>query len=608
MLETPTISNSKHSYNVIFSDICKTRFNHMVTRLFLTTSVLQSVIITLLSKGNSSALELLLMFLPKVLLVYSVSIFMIITRKNYLHIDSLGYTSLFTQIIGQILSVRFFVYETLYSFCSFLVAFVVSDCFGMSAISQEYAEFYRIYVWIAIPTIYTLQHVIFDLDKLFFSLDSQYQPPQTYIATNLSKGVMKCLILSLLLIFISPFIFGFLTTTWFIGIFPLLKLSMLAFCIFINFEFINVAFTAHMSIGCLHKGKPISALSSTPIETLITGLSSKKPFTKLTAFQELSYRATSSDPSLRLLIYNNPYRNVNIWKSILRECLSVIQESNDAVNNYLRTLQKSMETTSSLEKAKKVNYNPAADNEGLFGNEPITISTNNVTHIPGSAPQSNYDTSSGSVSHKISLREENVLLKRNRFKHDNTPGLTDHYHTYNESLITHDTKLFAFVRELFNKLKNSITSFFFPSTVDAKDQISSLSIFEAWYLSKSRQAERLVPLSIIHAESIVSLMGFLINAIDESPKGSVVASVGEVLKYLERSVAILGKFNEWNPDGKSTANSLNVISILYESSISAFLEIVLKYNVLLNEVYLDEDVIKLSKWVLDMCSNEDPVN
>ena len=76
---------------------------------------------------------------------------------------------------------------------------------------------------------------------------------------------------------------------------------ILSFWVMVNFQFINLAFDAHMSIGCLHKGKPISSLSKMPMETLLNGLSSKKAFTKLTAFQELCYRATSPDLSLSLI-------------------------------------------------------------------------------------------------------------------------------------------------------------------------------------------------------------------------------------------------------------------------------------------------------------------
>lgn len=102
-------------------------------------------------------------------------------------------------------------------------------------------------------------------------------------------------------------------------------------------------------------------------------------------------------------------------------------------------------------------------------------------------------------------------------------------------------------------------------------------------------------------------MGLLINAIEEDPKGGVVSSVGEVLKCLERSVGALGRFADWHPEvnRKSTdtdGESPDVISILYDLSVSAFLEIVLKYNVLLNDLYLDDDVVKLSKWVLSQCS------
>lgn len=107
-------------------------------------------------------------------------------------------------------------------------------------------------------------------------------------------------------------------------------------------------------------------------------------------------------------------------------------------------------------------------------------------------------------------------------------------------------------------------------------------------------------------------MGFLVKSHAEDQKGVVVASVGEVLKVLERSVGVLGRFADWDPKSSLTATLFNkeveqgpdAVSVLYNLCISAFLEIVLKYNALLNEVYLDDDVLRLSRWVLDICNTE----
>lgn len=621
MLGRSSTLNSRYTYNVIFNDICKTRFNHLVTRLFLTTNIFQTFIVILLSKGQYSIVECILMFISKFILLFVVALVVIITRKNYMHVRSLCYSTLTTQIIGQLFSFTFIVYQIIFSVCSFLLALAYGDCFGISSIDSQYTPFYRAYVWLLIPTVYALQHHLFDLDKLSFSFELQHQLPQQQISSKFPKHVAKALVLTAGLTIISPIIFGILTSTYFIGFGNQIKLVLLAFCIFVNLEFINLAFNAHMTIGCLHKGKPLSSLSPTPIETLITGLRSDKSFTKLTAFQELSYRATSSDLSLRLPIYNNTYRTVNLWPNILKECLLVIEETNEIVGKYLQNLESNMNVNDTVNSQfiQKFGMKKNTEELGLFGNDPITVTNSISSGIPGTPPPPQFNNPAiNNNKHRISLRDDNILLHRNAYKNKNAerekmtiPNYLNSDGSYNNSVITHDTKLIIVIKNMMRSLQASINSFFFPSTANERDQMNQLSLLEAWYLSKQRQAEKLVPLPICHAESVVALMGLLINAIDESPKGSVVVSVGEVLKYLERSIGVLGRFTDWNPKSPSntienhdTNKPLDVISIIYELSTSAFLEIVLRYNVLLNDVYLDDDVVKLSKWVLDICASQ----
>lgn len=608
MLDTPVPFSSRYSYHTIFSDVCKTRFNHLATRLSLTLTFFQALIIAMLCRGYGSHLEWALMFPLRFMLMYLSSLLIVITRKNYLHVEFKGYSNLIRLILGQLFSLSTLVYQLIYTFCCLFLSLAVSDSLGLGSMSPSHAvtQCYRLYIWILIPTVYTLQHSLFDLDRLSFNFETHFQPPQQYIASSVRRIFIKIMILTVSLAFISPPALALSTSHWSIGISNHIKLIVLSFWIFANLEFVNVAFNAHMSIGCLHKGKPISSLSSTPMETLVTGLSSKRLFTKLTAFQELSYRATSSDLSLRLPLYHKRYKNSHIWPVILRESLLVVQETNDAVTKYLNTLENTMSSRNGPK--YKFHQSYGSENENLFGNQAtvtVTGSSFDMNNFPGSAPRD----SSGNVSHRITLKDDNVLLPKNP-RQQGRPTFTGDVlgvsHSYNEPIITHETTFLMIADRLLQKVKATLNSFFFPSTISSQDQAPQLSIIEVWSISKRRQAEKLAPLPVCHAECIISLMGLLINAIDEDPKGGVVSSVGEVLKTLERSVGALGRFADWNPDPNKKSNAEkdtpDCISILYDLSISAFLEIVLKYNVLLNDVYLDDDVVKLSKWVLDMCS------
>ncbi|SMN17834.1 similar to Saccharomyces cerevisiae YML031W NDC1 Nuclear envelope protein with multiple putative transmembrane domains [Maudiozyma saulgeensis] len=618
--------HTRYSYNTIFSDICKTRFNNMIVRFFLSITFIQTLLITLASRYNASWIQGILLFFPKYLALYFVAICLIISRKNFLHVNSLGYSSFVTQIVGGVCSFKAIVYYVTYSVCSIMLGNSIGDNRILYSLSFHNIENYRLYTWFLIPLVYTVQHVFFDADKLTFSIDSQYQAPQQYITLRLEKILIKSSVLSVILLLAAPLTYKTLGWSMFLPIITQIQLLILSFILFLQFEIINVTFNAHMSIGCLHKGKPISSLSPSPIETLVSGLSSKKPFTKLTAFQELSYRATSNDTSLRLPIYSSQMKNTNPWSNILTECIRVIQTNNITVNNYLTSLENTMSKNKRLQKDTLRKGSLDEHESDIFGNQPFATNKEFNTDYPSNV---SFDSNINGVNaHRISLHDDNILLNRRKnssyynqhsfsnMGSNNLSGL-DAYRSYNETIITRDPKIIILIKTIINKIKNSIVSFFFPASSNNKDsQLPQLTLFDLWYLSKERQAEKLIPLAVCHMESIVSLMGFLIKAIDESPKGSVVASVGEVLKHLEKSVAILGKFNEWRPESNTSGvtskmngedestKSNDVISLLYELSISAFLEIVLKYNVLLNDVYLDEDVIKLSKWVLDMCAEE----
>lgn len=610
---SPIPFSSRYNYHTIFSDICKTRFNHLATRLLLTVTVCVTLAAALASKRHHTAIEYLLVLPLKWVLLYVALLLLIITRKNYLHVNFLGYSNLFTHVNGQLFSLRTVVYQIIHSLSSILIALSIQDCifyeFDLSSLT-----YYRLHTWVLIPLLYTLQHSIFDLDRLPFDYGAQHQHPQQYVSNRVKNSLIKCCFLTAILFVVSPFCFFTLTSRWSSGFATHLKCSLLSLFIFQFWDFTNVCFNAYLSIGCLHKGKPISSLSSTPMETLVTGLNSKRLFTKLTAFQELSYRATSSDIQLRLPIYHTRYRNSFIWPSILRECLLVIQKTNTSVSNFLKNLELKNETAKKYEAPIPGDLG-SMDNDTLFGNK-HTVTNGFNTRLPGSPP------SSSEMSHRITLQNNSVFID-NKLQ-PQTIQFSSLSHSYDSPILTNSTAVSTVITELSNKLKNFVKSFFFPSAAGTqKNCAQQLSFFELWNISKERQAEKLVPLPVCYAECTISLMGLLINSLEEDPKGGVVSSVGEVLKILERSVGALGGFAEWgnkvssshyrsntvtNYDNVTTADTgyveetPDLITILYDLSINAFLEVVLKYNELLNDVYLDEDVVKLSKWVLEMCN------
>lgn len=609
-MEAPVL-NSRYSYHAIFTDICKTRFNHLVTRLFVTSSTLEILVFSVLTKGDSSLIESLFLFTPKFVVLNIASLLIIVARKNYMHVQSFGYRNDITYVLGQVFSLKSLIFLAVYTMASVLVGLVLGGSVNISPAESIYS---RLLTWCVLPFFYTVQHILFDRDRLSFSFDSQFQPPQEYITSKLGTIAVRSGILSTAFLLLHPFVFGFTSSTWCLNISTVLKLTFLSFIVFLNFEFINLGFDSHMSIGCLHKGKPISTLSSTPIETLIDGLRSKKPFTKLTAFQELSYRATAMSVSLRDPIYHTRYRNQNLWNIILKECIDVIEQSNTSVIKFLETLQNKPNKSKRPERSFTNSINDHSVDE-LFGNVPESMAQ------PSSL---NYGITSQSFresdhNNKLPLKMENILIQNKRTSNKKSrinqtdDFVFDHVHRYDEPIITHEPSIVKFIRGINLYIRGKLSSVFFPSGTKSKDEKLDLaSIFDVFLSSKKRQADILVPLASCNGCAVVALMGFLVKSHAEDQKGVVVASVGEVLKVLERSVGVLGRFADWDPKSSLTATLFNkeveqgpdAVSVLYNLCISAFLEIVLKYNALLNEVYLDDDVLRLSRWVLDICNTE----
>ncbi|CAI4035449.1 hypothetical protein SMKI_13G0970 [Saccharomyces mikatae IFO 1815] len=646
MIQTPReFLNPRYTYHTIFSDVCKTRFNHLVTRLFFICSIIQSVGISLLALPYSPLWELALAFIPNILVLNLVSLLVIVTRKNYMHVKNFGFANSLTFILGQLLSTKFIVYQGVYSMGSFLLSLVLGVVFGRGG--SGWKPYYRLFIWFIVPTIYNLQHQVTDADKLSFNCEDFFQAPQDYVLERVKKILEKSVILAvvsmLALPVITTILFSSQTSGLFVsftsGVVASANLLIISYIIFITFEFINIAFDAHMSIGCLHKGKLISNLSSTPMETLLSGLSSDKPFTKLTAYQELAYRATSLDPSLRAPIYHSKFRSSsgNTWSLILKECLTTIQSNNETVVQYLRSIQDLGNFTAARHQKKMDNLDYMYENgkltnanEKLFGNRPSMMTP------------SKYNDSSDESPNKLRVvTDDSVLLNRgNKKRHSSSylhNDLDEARQTFNGSIFTHETTFMTAVRLMFKKMKNSVMSFIFPSYAERKSfneddnyrvlpnssNRAQISIIDIWSISKKKQAEKLVPLPICHASSVIALTGLLIRSRTEDSKGGIIASVGDILKTLERSICALGEFADWDPesmaytafqtqrtaqdrvqydskDENSIKDTTDMISVLYQLSTSAFMEIVLEYNVALNDVYLDADVAKLANWFLEV--------
>ncbi|CCE62903.1 hypothetical protein TPHA_0D02660 [Tetrapisispora phaffii CBS 4417] len=560
------------SYRLIFNDVSKTRFHNLATRLLIISSCIEALFWSLVTSNNNQLLIWIPKFFLKLVLSYIINICIITTRKQYLYVQSRDHSNIAVALIKEMFTVRCIIYEFIYIISCMLISLVMKDTIGPAFLDYDFLNYFQIYIWFIIPSTYTFQHMCLNVDKLSFLFGYSIQDPQDYIVGRFHKIVIKSAILGLSCNFISLIIFFSFTDLSIVNFKFQGYLIILSFYIFMKFEFANLTFSAYMSIGCLYKGKPISLLSRTPIETLLSGLLSGHEFTKLTAFQELLYRSTLSSPHYRYPIYDLAIDNPIIWNQLLESCLVIIQATNEPVESYIHAVRN--------------NYIPFHKYR-----EP----KNNIT--------------TGSY-YKVSTKNQSMMNNGFNEKYLRNESTNDNSYTLLPDL----------VNILYQSLASKIWYFFFPSIYNKPENSYKLTLFEAWTMSKSRQANRLVKSPILHANSVIALTGLLINAKEEDGFGRVKQSIGSVLTCLEKSMYSLGKFNDLEipshqivPFAKKIANANeeatpsspapDIISILYDLSVSAFLELVLKYDTVLDDVYLDTEVRRLSEWILNIYRN-----
>lgn len=94
-----------------------------------------------------------------------------------MHVKNFGFANSFTFALGQLLSMKFLVYQVVYTFGSFLLSLVLSTVFGRGGSGSR--PYYRLFIWIIIPTIYNLQHQFTDADKLSFNCENFFKLRKT---------------------------------------------------------------------------------------------------------------------------------------------------------------------------------------------------------------------------------------------------------------------------------------------------------------------------------------------------------------------------------------------------------------------------------------------
>ncbi|ODQ67884.1 hypothetical protein NADFUDRAFT_81016 [Nadsonia fulvescens var. elongata DSM 6958] len=499
----------------------------------------------------------------------------LILRKRYVHIDSLPYASLFAELKGRIVSIGFLAHWVFYVFSSSLFFWLYSEQMtdvSVKKIIKVYEPpvineraLYLFFFSIFTASVYTLFHIVFDLDKLHFPSYSMNIPPRIRIEQRLSSILYKALFGSALVSLFSPFLYLALRNRiWnssieFFRLFFLLHrsnayykfpvgLGMLAdtlfssFLLFLVWEFSNEAFSIYMSLGPLHRNCCISEKSKDKNGTLVTGIRAvKRPLTRALAFQELLY-ISLNQPNRRTEIYKDINREIPIWGQILKECSFVL---NQVVKSTTKKFDK--ESSQPLEK-------------------PLTkTSATPVTVIP--------------------IKNENIFLK-GRPTHSIMEGFQD-----NNASISKD---------MVNSLKNTLDN--------SRVFLKQYSSYRDWFFASrmgipfrqtiQRRVKIMFPNPVLTMNAITALSSFMVHSIDEDVYGTVQRDIPVVLHELCMTMSALEGFlnsphihwSDIDAQRSSQLPNLEEINVIMDAVYTGFIEIVDKFGAYFEHMDLSREV------------------
>ncbi|KAH3666441.1 hypothetical protein WICMUC_005709 [Wickerhamomyces mucosus] len=574
------INNSEYHYHTIFGRVCSTRFQKLAKFIFTSSWILSFIL--LLPSSSSWIVKVL----PIRTIPLAIGFFLLAClKKNNLHVDFLGYRTLSNQVLGQLLNKKFALTFLIYWVSSLLYFIALhSPLFSnltlkatpkkhqYPQLNDQFVFYYFFTFFIAL--VYSLYHSILDKDRLVFRYGHFHEHPKDALINKIPSIVSNSILFTVLAITSGPFIYIFARNYLYdflfviVGIFYSLnhsypslsfslyfyvKLSIISFFLLVSWESLNAAFNAYLSIGCLHRGRTLSELSKDPLNTLLTGLRSNKELTKLTAFQELAYIAKIDDSEGRLAIYNRNNRREAIWKDILHECEKVLKQNNSNINSVLsKNFGENNIVDSKFEISKKRDQN-------IFGRDYYNPIEKNDDYLSRPKIPSYSDDSQ-------SFLDNNII-----------------------TLIVDNTRLL-------NKLINEYYHRFITSGFGIPFRYTAL-----------RESERLCPIPVTVGNAIIAISLISTHAYEEDKRGTVSATITDILDILEKSVSTCGKFISNYPKYLVETDGENIITLLHELSMNAFFEVTIKYNDVLKDAVLSPDVYKLVNWILENAFKDDPL-
>ncbi|KAK9446950.1 nucleoporin protein Ndc1-Nup [Limtongia smithiae] len=343
-LQTASRRPEATHYHTLYSGVLQVRFGHLA-RVTLITAYVTGFTINLHHSWLWAIVPVDGFFL-------FASIFCLyVLRKARLHVDDRVQPSLALQVYRRIFSRAYLQIALIYILCAATITLIYKQKFASLNLYLPKKEFelaklnekvfFCFCLGIYNALVYALVHCILDIDLVV--LPAAKTDPMQRVRKLIPHCLWRSTFMTIFMVTTFPLAYGLVRgSVWraALAVFRIFKTLhrsnvlpsfpwvpvhavLLSFFLTFTWSFSNSLFTVYMTLGPIHRGKPISEKSSDPNGTLITGLrSSKRPFTKRTAYQELNI-ISHGDGRRRDSIYKD-IEKPTVWSQICDECLSVI--------------------------------------------------------------------------------------------------------------------------------------------------------------------------------------------------------------------------------------------------------------------------------------------
>lgn len=561
-----------------------------------------------------------------------------LARQFHSTVNFSPYKTLGTQILGSLFSRTFVLNLAFYVISSLIIGNVF---ISQSSLKGNYYQLSKVYQqrplvndeWVFywfhvfyVAIIYSSQQLIFQRNRLKFEYGVSKTNPASLLGRRLPKLIGNSIILNTITILSSPVVYYFgrgiiyricyvplliigldtKTPAFSLSLTSLMRVTYMSAHSILSWEFVNHVFNAYATIGCLDGKKPISTYSSNFVATLLSGLRNMDPknqLSQLTAFQELAYIATTTDPmgaKLRSPIYNSHDSVGHFWPYLLQECTLVIQETCQRIN------YRTPSDLKALERSHFVGFGEL----NAFGISDDTIFGNSESY------------------HKANMDHVSPILKLRKYDgdserivpHDNLKDLSQskllrHYYTYiNETLVPYlrglvDVSPVSKETRQFKDIIKKNYSDMFRLLSEWKHVLLSSNIGILIRTTLKRDTESRVVNPVNYGNAVIAVTNLVIRAIEEDKKQTVTNThIARVLALLELPIRVCGNYTDALPASiyltdrqkETNARKNHLIALLHDLTIKEFFEICVKYNYKLNDLLLSQRSFKLAKYVINV--------